>query len=135
MGDKVKFASSLRLTAAYRGLNKLDQAVKMNEEDKISMRVAAEACNVKVGKIERAIKAKKEGRNIGVNGRPTLLSIKEELELVKLIAEAESKQEHLTLEQVQMKVCVVIFILNIFYFISHTHFFLLGPRYVQKYFW
>ena len=109
MNENERSASALRLTAAYRGLNNLQQALKMNEEEKVSTCVAAKVCKVTVGTLQHAKKAKAERRDIGVNGRPTLLSSKEELDLVKLIEEAEARQEHLTLEEVQLKVCVLIF--------------------------
>jgi hypothetical protein len=109
MSEKERRASYLRLSAAYRGLTPLEQALKMNEEEGIGRRIAAKVCNVGVGTIERAITAKAEGRNIGVNGRPRLLPSQIELALVKEIEEAESTQQHLTLEQVQMKVCDCIF--------------------------
>ena len=109
MSEKERRASYLRLSAVYRGLTPLEQALKMNEEEGIGRRIAAKVCNVGVGTIERAITAKAEGRNIGVNGRPRLLPSQIELALVKEIEDAESTQQHLTLEQVQMKVCDCIF--------------------------
>ena len=121
MEKKLKNASSLQLTAAYRDLNKMEQALKMNEEEAVSRRIAAKVCTVSVGQLERAIIAKKEGRIIRVNERPMLLSTSEELALVKVIEEAESIQEHLTLEAVQLKVCIMIFYCcHLKYYISHS---------------
>ena len=83
MEKKVREATCLRATAAYRGLEDVEKAVKMCNEEGISERVAAKACNVSRGAVERAKKAKKEGRDWGLTGRPRLLAPEYEVELVR----------------------------------------------------
>jgi hypothetical protein len=74
-----------------------------NEKD-ISERIAAKVCDLSRGAVERVKKAVKEGRNIGLIGRP--LAPEYEVELVRQIDEIETKQKHLTMKEVQVKVFV-----------------------------
>ena len=106
MAEKGIEATRLKVSVGYWSLDDLEKAVKMCCEKGISMRVAAKVCNIKKRAIERAKIAIKEGRNIGITGRPRLLTPKYEAELVKEIDEAEKIQKHLTMEEAKTKVCV-----------------------------
>jgi transposase len=91
-------------TIEFRGLNSLKKAVKLVQEHEISQRQAATVCKVKRRAVQRALKASKEGRDIGVPGRPKLFTREEEEELIEIVDKAELEQKPLTFKQLQEKV-------------------------------
>jgi hypothetical protein len=120
MGKTVEQACHILLMAEFRGLEKRQQAVLLYKHHECSQ-VAADACGLKRRAVQRALVAQGAGRVLGEVGRPTLLPPLYEEELVKVIDEAEAKQQHLTKEQFSQKVCVFFFSLTHFLlFLTHT---------------
>jgi hypothetical protein len=121
MEKKVREAARLRAMTEYRDFSDVEKVVKMCNEKGVSDRVAAKACSLSRRAVERAKKAVQENRNIGLSGRPRLLASEYEVELVRLIDETEAEQKHLTMEEVQEKVCVPSFLFpHSKHSISHT---------------
>ena len=60
--------------SSTRAMAPLDQAVHLVIEEGVSIRMAAERCQLGRGQVERAVKARREKRAFGVVGRPPTLS-------------------------------------------------------------
>lgn len=103
-------------TSAYRGLSKVDKAVKLVEEEQCSLPEASNATGVPVTTIWRAKKAKAEKRTVGVPGRPLLLGIDGENCLVVAIQEADEQRKQLTYAKLRERVCI----LSAFFFCFFT---------------
>lgn len=96
----------LTRTSEYRGLSKVEKAIKLMEEERCSFPRAARATGAAVATIFRAKKAREEGRPIGVPGRPLILGIDGEECLVMAIQEADDKRKQLSYVKLRERVCV-----------------------------
>ncbi len=74
-------------TNEYRGLNSVERAILLHEKEGISLPKAAEICSIHLSQLRRALRAKREGREIGVNGRPQHFNDVEEAKIVSYIRE------------------------------------------------
>jgi|SRR5271163_407212 hypothetical protein len=88
-------------TSAYRGLSKVDRALKLMDEEGAGLRESAEAVEISYSKLFRAKKAREENREIGVHGRPRILNTKEEAELVQAIVDADIAGKPLTYKRLR----------------------------------
>ena len=91
MDTKERNAISLKATTEYRGLSDMEQALKMHEEEGISIKISVKACNLQKEQVKKTIIAKEKEKDIRVYKRPRLLTSKQEIELIKEIDEAEVK--------------------------------------------
>lgn len=71
----------------FRNISALEKAVILVQEHGGSVHGVAKLCDVDRNQLRRALKAIEEGRNIGVNGRPSLLTLKEEEQLISVVKE------------------------------------------------
>ena len=74
-------------TIEYRSLNHVERAILLHKKENLSLKISATACSISVGKLRRALQAKREGREIGVAGRPQHFNNNEKLKLVSDIKE------------------------------------------------
>lgn len=95
-------------TSEFRDLEPIEKALKLIKEHYVSQRQAAIACNVDRSAIQRALKAVKADRPIGVPGRPRALNPNEEKQLVQELDEADLKRKSMTFKQFQDKVCAIL---------------------------
>ena len=72
-----------------------------------SQRNAAKVCKVSRGSLERTLVSVKEGRPIGVVGRPRALTKEEEEKSVSMIDEAIKKKKNPTLSALQDMICIL----------------------------
>ena len=79
-------------------MDKMEKAVHLIIEKKASYPMAARSCNVSIGSLQRAVKAFKEGREIGINGRPPSLEPMEQLILADELSHRVDIGENLTME-------------------------------------
>eukprot|EP01041_Mallomonas_annulata_P035550 gene35550-58521_t len=61
-------------TVDYRSLDSRNKAIKLIIDHNISIRKAADACNISKSAVGRALEANKDNRKIGITGRPSLLN-------------------------------------------------------------
>jgi hypothetical protein len=74
MNDFVPFSLRLLATSDYRNLPPIDKAIKLREDEKLSYRTVVKSTDVTLPSLQRAEKARAEGRELGVNGRPNVLN-------------------------------------------------------------
>jgi hypothetical protein len=74
MHDLSIFERMIR-TAEFRCLTKMEKAIKLINENNVSLRDAAHICGIRShSTISAAMKAIREKRAIGINGRPKIFS-------------------------------------------------------------
>jgi hypothetical protein len=74
MNDSALFSSRLLATNDYRSLPSINKAIKLRKDNNLSFRTVVEATNITLPALQRAEKAIAEGREVGVNGRPNVLT-------------------------------------------------------------
>lgn len=113
--------NALFATSEYRGLDELERAVKLVEDKHTSASEAARICGVSRAAVRRGIEAHKKGRDIGLTGRPRLLSPAEEKQLVNVLEEADQKKQPIKFEQFQDVVCYYI-LFSVTVFLEYFHY-------------
>ena len=69
------------LSAEYRTLEPLQKALHLCLDHGVGTRKARELCKISRKRVRNAVDATKEGREVGINGRPATLSLEEEDQL------------------------------------------------------
>ena len=92
------------------------KGIKLIEEYSVTYARAAEICGVSKSKIQRAKEAKKQGREPGINGRPSPLQHSEQVEVLNILKNKTETNE-VVLEEAQREVkifdCTVNFFIKI----------------------
>ena len=95
MSYSVRNISKNFATSDYRELTPIERAVRLVLEHKASLRKAALCCGVTASSLNRAVNARKEGRDIGINGRPPSLEPAEMLVLANELSNRVDSDETL----------------------------------------
>lgn len=100
---------SVLSTADFRKIHedKLQQAARLVNEYGLHKSIVAAYLQVSRPALDRALRALKDGREIGKNGRPSILNEEEEEELVAFIGERTETRDSATCSQVIAEVCYV----------------------------
>jgi hypothetical protein len=85
MKDDEKHFLNLLATQEFRILEKVEKAVKLVVEYGANKSLAARLCGAERFAVRRALIAVEEGREVGVIERPTLLTLKEEEQVVSVV--------------------------------------------------
>lgn len=88
-------------TQEYRRLSKVKKALKLIEEEGVSLRQAHKATGASISSIFRAKRAREEARDIGTKGRPKILGNKGEACLIKAIIEADKKKKPMSYQKLK----------------------------------
>jgi hypothetical protein len=101
---------SVLSTASFRQIHddKLQQAARLVNEYGLHKSIVAAYLRVSRPALDRALRALKDGREIGKNGRPPILNEEEEEELVAFIGERMEARDNATCAQVIAEVCAVL---------------------------
>lgn len=77
--------SKILTTKEYLELPRVERAVKLINEQKASAREAAKAVVIDRSQLNRALKAIRDGRDVGVNGRPNHLKSNEQIQVINIV--------------------------------------------------
>ena len=91
-------------TREYRGLSKVEKALKLVENNEGGVREALAATGTSAPQYYRAKRAREENRSIGVHGRPILLGDEGEALLIEAIDEGREKKDPLEYQEIKQKV-------------------------------
>jgi hypothetical protein len=85
----------------YRELSNVEKGLKLMKNEDCSIREAAAAVGIGAQQLWRAKIAQQENRDIGKKGRPRILNVKEEGELVSAIVKADIAGKPLTYKRLR----------------------------------
>ena len=92
--ERISHLKRIIIQAEYRSLKPIEKAIKLVEEEEAFFTDAAEITGVWRKSIARAIQAKQENRDVGINGRPkifTNVEMEQVMEQVKSIPTKERR--------------------------------------------
>jgi hypothetical protein len=107
--EKVEIVKKYLGEVEYKSLIPLAQSVLLVQNKICSIRIAAKACNVGQGSTFRGLQASKKSREIGINGRPLLLSKSEEKDLFKKIDDRCEKHISTNFKEIHAMVFALIY--------------------------
>ena len=108
-------ARRLFATREFRELNKCERAVLLVKNN-VSQRKAATFCGISRPTLQRALAAKKVGRNVGVRGRPHILTGEQEDEFMEVLKKKyEGKDFHICDVRAQVRKTYYYLTLTVFF--------------------
>jgi hypothetical protein len=105
MEDHLQYLRRISRTSEFRGLEDIEKGVKLVREYGVRPTDAARAMQMDRSRIRRAVKAVDEGRKIGANGKPAILTPNEEAQLASIVKENIKKKTPLKYKEFKEAVC------------------------------
>ena len=101
--ERISHLKRIIIQAEYRSLKPIEKAIKLVEEEEAFFTDAAEITGVGRKSIARAIQAKQENREVGINGRPKIFT---NVEMEQVMEEVKSipTKERRTYNRIQKEV-------------------------------
>ncbi len=101
--ERISHLKRIIIQAEYRSLKPIEKAIKLVEEEEAFLTDAAEITGVGRKSISRAILAKQENREVGLNGRPPIFNNVEIGQVMEEIRSIPTK-ERKTYNRIQKEV-------------------------------